>query len=229
MSGSTLTVNVPGQILPNTNYQLPTVNMTLRATGAALTTIQPRLAGTSYADRGLQMVVNADLPSGLGNSDLPTSCFPSSSIALSTTTIWPLDTAGPSVTINSPPDGATYAEGSPVNASYSCNDGPFGVGVATCSGPVPNGSLIDTSTLGAQVLHRQHDRPPRERGQPTNTYTVVSDPGIVVSNGWANEGAGNQLGFRVSLTPRPDPGRDRALRDRERRRDLDIGLLLGQW
>ena len=30
----------------------------------------------------LQMVVNADLPSGLGNSDLPTSCFPSSSIAL---------------------------------------------------------------------------------------------------------------------------------------------------
>src|SRR5689334_9811483 len=185
--GSTIQINVPGPIFPGQNYQLPQLNMSLRATGSALSLIQPRLSGTSYSDWGLQLTANADLPSGLGNADLPTACFPSSSIALATTTIWPLDTVGPSITITTPPDGATYAQGAAVSASYSCNDGPFGVGVLTCNGTVANGNLIDTATLGTRSFTVNATDILGNPSSLTQTYTVVSDPGIVVRNGWANE------------------------------------------
>ncbi len=201
--GSAIQVNVPGPIFPGVNYQLPQINMSLRATGAALSTIQPRLAGTSYSDWGLQLTANADLPSGLGNADLPTACFPSSSTALATTTIWPTDTVGPAITITSPPDGATYAQGTPVTASFSCNDGPFGVGVASCNGTVASGNLVDTNTLGTRSFTVNASDTLGNTSSLTQTYTVVSDPGIVVRNGWATEGAGAQVGFKVSLTRAP--------------------------
>ena len=62
----------------------------------------------------------------------------------------------PSALISTPPDGATYASGSVVTASYSCapgaNGGVLKPGAAGCSGPVPNGSQIDTSTIGAHAF-----------------------------------------------------------------------------
>src|SRR5262249_3269431 len=147
-AGSIIEVTVPGPIPANTNYQLPTVNMNLKAIGSALSVIQPKLYGTSYSDWGLKMIVNADLPSPIGNADLNLTSFPSSAIALTTTTIWPTDTSPPAITITSPTDGATYAQGATVNAAFTCSDGPFGLGVATCSGSSGNGSPIDTSTVG---------------------------------------------------------------------------------
>ena len=198
-SGSNLVMHVPGPIQPNTTYQLPTLNMTLRATGPALSTIQARFGGTSYANPGLQFTVAATLPSPLGDADLLTSCYPTSTQPLSTTTIWPLDNAAPAITITSPPDGTTYAQGSPVTASFSCNDGPFGVGVVTCTGTVPNGALIDTATLGARSFTVNSTDTLGNASSQTATYTVVSDPGIAVKNGWANEAPGNQVGFKVSL------------------------------
>jgi hypothetical protein len=200
LSGSTITVTVPGQIPPNTNYQLPTLNMTLKATGSALSTIEPKLAGTSYANPGLDMVVNADLPSGFGNADLPTACFPNPSIALSSTLIWPLDTAAPAITIASPPDATTYAQGFAVNSAYSCNDGPFGTGVASCTGPVASGAAIDTSTLGVHTFTVNSSDNGGNTGSLTSTYTVVSDPAVSVNGGWTDESPGNQVAFRVSLS-----------------------------
>ena len=152
LSGSTLVDHVPGQIQPNTNYQLPTLNMTLRATGSALSTIQTELGGNELREPRARH--GRERRPAVAASATRTSRPPASrpvDRALSTTTIWPLDTAAPAITITSPPDGATYAQGSPSTPSYSCNDGPFGVGVATCTGPVPNGAAIDTSTLG---VHR---------------------------------------------------------------------------
>lgn len=60
-----------------------------------------------------------------------------------------VDKVGPAITITTPPDGATYALGQVVTASYTCSDAS---GVATCLGPVADGSPISTSPVGAQTF-----------------------------------------------------------------------------
>lgn len=62
------------------------------------------------------------------------------------------DATPPSITITTPPDGTVYTLGQPVTASYSCDDGPAGSGVASCVGPVPNGGALDTASLGAHTF-----------------------------------------------------------------------------
>ena len=47
-----------------------------------------------------------------------------------------------------PTSGASYVLNQAVLASYGCADG--GSGVATCAGTVPNGSKIDTASVGAK-------------------------------------------------------------------------------
>jgi len=58
----------------------------------------------------------------------------------------------PSVTIAAPVDGAEYAQGSRVSASYRC--APFHVAatIASCAGTVASGASIDTATLGANAF-----------------------------------------------------------------------------
>ncbi|MEO6469367.1 MAG: Calx-beta domain-containing protein, partial [Acidimicrobiia bacterium] len=200
-AGSTIEVTVPGPINAGTNYQLPTVNMTLRATGTALSVIQPRIAGSSYADWGLSMTVNADLPSGLGNADLPLNCFPGSSLALSTTTIWPTDTSPPSISVTSPADGASYAQGAVVNAAFTCNDGPFGTGAVSCSGaPTQNGFAVDTASIGPHTLTvTSTDNAGNVATPVVVSYTVSDDPSVVAKGGWADEAAGGQVPFTIRL------------------------------
>ncbi|MFD9413058.1 OmpL47-type beta-barrel domain-containing protein [Streptomyces sp. NPDC059989] len=60
-----------------------------------------------------------------------------------------LDTAGPTITIVRPA-ASTYLYRQPVTASYSCTD--VTSGVASCVGTVPNGSPINTSTLGSRTF-----------------------------------------------------------------------------
>src|SRR4051812_21019711 len=199
-AGSIVEVTVPGPIPSNTNYQLPTVNMNLKAIGSALSVIQPKLYGTSYSDYGLKMVVNANLPSGLGNADLNLTCFPSSSVALTTTTIWPTDTSAPSISITSPADGASFAQGATVNAAYTCNDGPFGVGVATCAGTTTSGSPIDTSTVGPHTFSvSATDANGNGPNVSSVGYTVTDDPTIIAKGGWADEGPSAAVVFNVRL------------------------------
>jgi hypothetical protein len=57
----------------------------------------------------------------------------------------PPDTTDPTVTITTPPDGATYTPGQVVMAEYSCDDEPGGSGMAGCLGTVGHGQPIDTS------------------------------------------------------------------------------------
>lgn len=61
-----------------------------------------------------------------------------------------IDKSLPSVAMTAPANGATYAVGATVIASYSCSDSVSGV--STCSGTVPSGSAIDTSTVGAKTF-----------------------------------------------------------------------------
>lgn len=62
----------------------------------------------------------------------------------------------PTVTITTPPEGATYTQGEIVNANYSCAEGAGGPGLKAapngCVGTVPAGSAIDTSATGPHTF-----------------------------------------------------------------------------
>ena len=61
-----------------------------------------------------------------------------------------LDTAPPTIVIQSPAASATYSLNQAVAASYSCSDSDSGV--ATCLGTVANGSNIDTTSPGVKTF-----------------------------------------------------------------------------
>lgn len=95
----------------------------------------------------------------------------------------PTDTTPPSIAIATPANGAVYATGQSVIADYSCSDADSGV--ASCSGPVADGSPVDTSngvhsfTVSAQDV----------AGNPSSstvTYTAASRlaAGSTTCNGW---------------------------------------------
>jgi hypothetical protein len=79
----------------------------------------------------------------------------------------------PTATIVTPPNGATYTQAQVVNASYSCTEGAGGPGLASCTGPVPNGSPIDTSTLGPHTFTVTATSKDGLTGTATTNYTVV--------------------------------------------------------
>ena len=56
---------------------------------------------------------------------------------------------GPSIRIDSPPSGAVFAAGQTVKADFACSDPG---GVETCTGTVPDGGTVDTTTLGAHTF-----------------------------------------------------------------------------
>ncbi len=58
--------------------------------------------------------------------------------------------APPSIQIDTPSDGQTFLQGEQIKASYSCAD--QGSGVQSCTGDVPSGSNLDTSTLGSHTF-----------------------------------------------------------------------------
>ncbi|HEY1522550.1 MAG TPA: hypothetical protein VGF70_06015, partial [Solirubrobacteraceae bacterium] len=70
---------------------------------------------------------------------------PGASTSCSDTVVVP---DNPSVQLTTPPDGVSYHQGQTVKASYKCTESALGPGIRSCSGPVPDGSAIDTSTVG---------------------------------------------------------------------------------
>ncbi len=61
-----------------------------------------------------------------------------------------VDKKAPSTTITAPTNNATYVLNQGITASYSCTDG--GAGVASCAGPVADGSNIDTASTGTKTF-----------------------------------------------------------------------------
>jgi hypothetical protein len=94
----------------------------------------------------------------------------------SKTVHYTVDASAPSISITTPANGATYTQGQVVDASYSCSD-PDGAGdVASCSGPVPSGTPIDTSTTGSHSFTvKTADRVGNSASQ-TVSYTVGAKP-----------------------------------------------------
>ncbi len=92
---------------------------------------------------------------------------------------------GPSISIATPAENASYKKGQAVAASYSCKDGEGGPGLKPgsegCAGPVPNGGNIDTSTGGE---HEFTVRATSKDGQVTEKtvhYRVVGGPSVSIT------------------------------------------------
>jgi len=83
--------------------------------------------------------------------------------------------AAPNVTITTPAAGASYTQGQIVDASYSCQDGAFGPGIAAggCSGPIANGAAIDTSTAGSHSFSVTATSADGQTTTQTVAYTVL--------------------------------------------------------
>lgn len=108
------------------------------------------LANPADASFGLSTTVAA----GTETANAPTGTHQIFDVAGNSVTAGPIggnmvDKKPPSITITVPA-ATTYIINQPVPANYGCVDG--GSGVATCAGPVANGSAINTSSVGAKTF-----------------------------------------------------------------------------
>jgi hypothetical protein len=117
-----------------------------------------------------------------------------------TTVHYTVDGTAPSIHIDAPLDGATYASGSTHTAGYSCDDGT-GAGVASCVGPVPSGGALDTSTPGDKTFTVHAVDNTGNASDLTIRYHVVTDqtPPLVTLT-TPGDGATYDLGTTVDAT-----------------------------
>ncbi len=90
----------------------------------------------------------------------------------------------PSATISTPENGATYPQGKSIAASYSCT-APAPATVTDCSGTVPNGAPLDTTTVGSHRFSVRVADSDNVAGTFSVTYYVASStaPGPVAATG----------------------------------------------
>ena len=107
---------------------------------------------------------------------------------------------GPTVSITTPPEGAIYAKGQVVAASFSCAEGEGGPGLKPgsegCRGTVENGHAIETSSVREHsftVTARSKDG---QVTQVTVRYKVVAAPVVTVLT--PTEGATYKKGAKVA-------------------------------
>jgi hypothetical protein len=85
-----------------------------------------------------------------------------------------IDKTAPSVSIATPPNGASYSSGAPVSASYSCSDSVSGT--ASCVGTVPDGAPVDTGGGGSKSFAVNASDNAGNSASASTSYTVGSTP-----------------------------------------------------
>jgi hypothetical protein len=85
----------------------------------------------------------------------------------------------PSVTIRTPANGATLAQGRAIHASYSCL-APAGARITSCTGPVAVGASINTFKRGRHSFTVTASDTDGLRATQTVTYTVIRTGGAPV-------------------------------------------------
>jgi tellurite resistance-related uncharacterized protein len=79
----------------------------------------------------------------------------------------------PTATIANPQPDAIYTIGDAATLTYSCTEADGGPGIATCTGPTPSGSPLDTSTLGPHTITVTATSNDGQTGTSTATYRVI--------------------------------------------------------
>ncbi len=151
------------------------------------------------------------LPAGEESADVPTDSRQVCDGAGNCTTAGPIagnmiDRKAPTVTITTPADGATYAQGSTVIADYTCSDG--GSGVGTCDGPVPDGALHRHLDPGAKVFTVTTADLVSNSDQQDATYTttIASGRPVAADDAYtAEQGATLTVPRQVSWATTPIP------------------------
>jgi uncharacterized protein YjbI with pentapeptide repeats len=92
----------------------------------------------------------------------------------------PIDTAGPTILITKPKDGAKYVLNSTVPADYTCPDA--GSGAQTCSGTTPLGQPINTSSLGTKTFTVNATDAVGNAASKEVTYEVIRRPILFASS-----------------------------------------------
>ena len=87
-------------------------------------------------------------------------------------TVTVVDETAPSISIDSPVDGAAYELGEDVAADYSCADEPGGSGLDTCEGTVDDGASVDTASIGEKSFTVEATDAAGNPASKTVTYTV---------------------------------------------------------
>lgn len=108
-----------------------------------------------------------------------------------------VDPTAPGITVTTPASGAVYGLGENVAAEYACNDEGGGSGVATCTGTVPNGAAIDTSSVGEKTFTVESTDNAGNGTSKSVTYTVVDQAPPAITLTTPADGAVYTLGQRV--------------------------------
>jgi hypothetical protein len=85
------------------------------------------------------------------------------------------DTTPPTIELLSPLDGAIYLLKEEVRADYSCADEPGGSGLASCAGPVADGQVVDTRSVGLHEFKVEAADAAGNTSATTATYRVIYD------------------------------------------------------
>ena len=117
------------------------------------------------------------------------------------TVAFKVDGTKPTINLVTPPNGASYLIGWRVNASYSCADALSLV--ASCVGTVPNGSRINTSSVGYHYFTVDAADNAGNLHSVTNRYNVywpfIGFLGDVKNNKLNKEEAGDTVKIKFSL------------------------------
>jgi hypothetical protein len=115
----------------------------------------------------------------------------------------PPDVTAPTITIDAPVDGATLSVGDVVLADYACADEVGGSGLATCDGPVPSGSPIDTS-LGTHTFTVTASDAAGNAASASASYAVLGDlrGRLDPAGTWNDARAGSAFLLSFELGPR---------------------------
>jgi YVTN family beta-propeller protein len=93
----------------------------------------------------------------------------------STVSVISVDLTAPTVTITTPLQGDVYTMGQVVLADYACADEAGGSGLASCVGDAPDGSAIDTGSVGPKTFTVNAADNAGNPASDTNAYSVVYD------------------------------------------------------
>jgi hypothetical protein len=174
----TATLNVRDVLAPVTTASLapaavngwyvhPTVTLTATDTGSGVDFTEYRLDGGAFQTYTAPFAVSGDGSHTLDYRSVDLAGNVETTQSLS----FQIDATPPTIAITVPGARASYDLGQVVNAAFSCNDTLSGLD--TCTGTVPNGSPIDTSTIGPHTFTVGASD---KAGNPTSrtvTYNVV--------------------------------------------------------
>lgn len=183
------------------SIQIPLITYNMTSTGPLNSTIEYRLGGAPTYNDSSRPSLNFTIGLGgtpVGNLDVILKCYAPGTppFSLKSIAIVPPDTSGPAITVTSPANGASYAQGQSLTASFSCSDPS---GVATCVGSQTNGSVIDTTTPGSYTFTVNATDTKGNASSTTVSYAVVNLPIVRAHGGTASE-SGGTVPVTVTLT-----------------------------